>query len=108
MRWVALAGFFVFFVRGGLGVEAPDVLAGEACKLATKGDSPVAKACQEGGAEAAKEIMRKMRSKVNGGGGRRINCKDCHDHDADERYDTLTKDGRERFKAFLASYEKNK
>ena len=106
MRWVALAWFFVL---GSLGVDGSDARAGgEPCKLATKGDSPVAKACQGGGVEAAKKLMRQMRAKVNEGRTPKIACKDCHDHDADSRYDTLSKDGRERFKAFLSELDKKK
>jgi hypothetical protein len=102
MRWVALAWFFAV---GNVGVDGR---AGEPCKLATKGDSPVARACKEGGVEQAKKLMRSMRAKVNQYRNPRINCKDCHDHDADDRFDTLTKDGRDRFTAFLAEYERKK
>jgi hypothetical protein len=52
--------------------------------------------------------MRDMRVKVNKGRATRVACKDCHDHDEDQHYDTLTKDGRERFTALLAEYDKKK
>ena len=102
LRWVALA---TFLALGGTGSRAD---AGDPCKLAVKGDSPVAKACSQGGFDAAKKLMEKMRAKVNSGRATRISCNDCHDHGDDSRYDTLTKDGRERFKGFLAEYDKKK
>ena len=107
MRRVALACFFVFFVRGGVGVDAPEADGGEPCKLATKGDSIVAKACRKGGFTDARKLMREMRTVVNKSGPK-VECVDCHDHADDARYDTLTKDGRERFKAFLTEYDKKK
>jgi hypothetical protein len=98
-RWIALA---LLVIVGG------DGWAGEPCKLATKGDSPVAKACREGGFQAARKLMKDMKVKVNQGRTTRVDCKDCHDHDEDGHYDTLTKDGRERFTALLAEYDKKK
>jgi hypothetical protein len=107
MRWVALA---LFLVVGSTGVDGwSDARAGgpaSPCKLATKGDSIVAKACQEGGFEAAKSLMKKMRTKVNKGGGQKVECGSCHEGVDDGRYDLLTKDGRDRFKSFVADYLK--
>ena len=105
MRWVALAWFFVL---GSLGVDGSDARAGgPPCKLATKGESIVAKACQKGGYAEARKIMKEMKMAVNKGRDEQFDCKTCHDR-ADDSYDTLTKDGRERFKAFAAEYEKKK
>jgi hypothetical protein len=105
MRWVALASFLAL---GSIGVDGSDARAGgEPCKLATKGDSIVAKACQTGGYSEARKIMKEMRTAVNKGRSEKFECKTCHDK-ADDSYDTLTKDGRERFKAFVAEYDKKK
>jgi hypothetical protein len=105
MRWVALGWFLVVAIGG---VEGPDARAGgEPCKLATKGDSIVAKACQKGGYAEARKVMKEMKTAVNRGRDEKFDCKTCHDK-ADDSYDSLTKDGRERFKAFVAEYEKKK
>ena len=105
MRWVALAWFFVL---GSLGVDGSDARAGgPPCKLATKGESIVAKACQKGGYAEARKIMKEMKMAVNKGRDEQFDCKTCHDR-ADDSYDTLTKDGRERFKGFVAEYEEKK
>jgi hypothetical protein len=108
MRWVALAWFLAL---GSIGVDGSDARAGaQPCKLATKGDSIVGKACvgTEGGFKAAKALMKKMRLVVNKAGKEQFECTTCHDKADDERYDTLTKDGKERFKTFVAVYEKAK
>jgi hypothetical protein len=105
MRWVALAWFFVL---GSLLVDDSDARAvDELCKLATKGDSIIARACQKGGFTEARKLMKEMRTAVNKGRDEKYECKTCHDK-ADDRYDTLTKDGRERFKTFAAEYERKK
>jgi hypothetical protein len=99
LRWVVLV---TFLVLGGAGSRAQ---AGEPCKLATKGDSLVAKACQKDGVKEARKLMKEMRTAVNKGRDEKYECKTCHDK-ADDSYDTLTKDGRDRFKDFVAEYQK--
>jgi hypothetical protein len=104
MRWVALAWFLVL---GSIGVDGSDARAGEEkCKLATKGDSIVAKACQTSYKEARK-LMKHMCLVVNESRAEKFECKTCHDK-ADDSYDSLTKDGRDKFKAFAAEFEKKK
>jgi hypothetical protein len=96
-------------VLGGAGSRAR--AGGEPCKLATKGNSPVAQACAKndnGGVRGAKKVMKEMRIVVNKGRSEKFECMTCHDKADDDRYDTLTKDGRERFKDFVAEYEKKK
>ena len=105
MRWVALASFLAL---GSIGVDGSDARAGgEPCKLAIKGDSIVAKACLKGGYAEARKVMKEMKAAVNRGRDDKFECKTCHDK-ADDSYDTLTKDGRERFKGFVAEYEEKK
>jgi hypothetical protein len=102
MRWVALAWFFVL---GSLGVDGSDARAGaQPCKLATKGDSPVAKACASPrGFAAAKKLMHDMMKKANEDKSKEeLKCETCHQGVDDGRYDILTKTGRERFKDLVA------
>jgi hypothetical protein len=73
------------------------------CQLATKGDSPVAKACREGGIKSAKAAMKEL---VKGGraAGVRYQCDDCHLNDAD--YAQLTKGAEDKFAKLLAANRK--
>jgi hypothetical protein len=109
MRWVALAWFLAV---GTVGVDGSDARAGgEPCKLATKGDSIVSKACADpknGGVGGARKLMKEMLKVVNSGRSEKIECTACHAGVDDNRYDTLTKDGRDRFKAFVAEYDRKK
>jgi hypothetical protein len=108
MRWVALACFLSPLVLGSFGVDGSNARAEEEkCKLATKGDSIVAKACQKSYKEARK-LMKHMCTVVNEGRAEKFECKTCHDKADDSGYDTLTKDGRDRFKGLVAEYEKKK
>jgi hypothetical protein len=88
---VALAGL----IAPGLMVRAGDDI--EKCTIATQGDSPVAKACQEGGIRLAKrkmkELVRAAREK-----GMVSECTDCHDGiDAW----TLTKGANDKFRRLI-------
>lgn len=76
-----------------------------ACKLATKGESPVARACKTGGFRAAKKLMREMvdKAKKTQHG---LNCDTCHEGVDDGRYDLLKKDGRSRFDALVVAQKK--
>lgn len=81
-----------------------EVTADKPCMIATKGDSPVAKACASGGLVDAKRAMRdlvKQGKKV----GTKFECDDCHKNDTG--YD-LTDKGRENFKKLLAAVEGKK
>ena len=69
------------------------------CRTA-KGDSPVAKACQDGGLIAAKQAMRKLVREAKAGGAN-FECSDCHPDD--DSYDRLTADARDKFARLLAA-----
>jgi hypothetical protein len=71
------------------------------CTIATKGDSPVAKACREGGLFKAKTAMKAMAAKARKAG-TKFQCDDCHKDD--QKYD-LTADARDKFKKLLAASE---
>jgi hypothetical protein len=84
---------------------SPASAGGEPCKLATKGDSVVAKACREGGIPKAKAVMKDLVSRGKKKSGKDLGCKTCHDGIEDSRYDLLRKDARERFKELLATLQ---
>ena len=67
------------------------------CKLATEGDSPVAKACADGGIRPAKKVMKKM-LKAAKKKGEKMDCDGCH---PDDDYGKLTDDGKEKFEELL-------
>jgi hypothetical protein len=72
------------------------------CTIATKGDSPVAKACAEGGVKAAKTTMKELvRTAKNNGA--KFNCDDCHKNDTTFE---LQKDAPDKFKKLLAAQTK--
>ena len=64
------------------------------CKIATKGDSPTAKACASGGREAATKLMKDMVKKAKAKG-QKFTCDGCH-KDLDN-YE-LTKNANEDYK----------
>ena len=83
-------------------LHAPPAAAGDGrnCTIGGNGgDSPVDKACAEGGIDRAKATMKKMigiaRSKQRG---THWACDDCH---ADEETYRLTGDARQRFKELV-------
>ena len=80
---------------------ARDASAGDdaKCTIATKGDSPTAKACAKGGRAEAKKVMKEM-VKVAKGKGQKFTCDGCH-KDLDN-YE-LTKNGAEDFKKLEAA-----
>jgi hypothetical protein len=95
----------IALMLGFIGLVGPSVDAGVVrCKLATKGDSEVAKACKEGGVAKArglmKEMVKKAKSTMDG-----LECKTCHEGN-DEYYDVLKKDGRVEFDKMLAVLKK--
>ena len=47
------------------------------CKIATKGESPTAKACAKGGRDAARKLMREMINQAKGKGVS-FKCENCH------------------------------
>jgi hypothetical protein len=83
---VALA--FILAVSGGARAD------GGKCTLATKGDSPTAKACAKGGRDEAKKLMKEMVKKAKANG-QKFTCEGCH-KDLDN-YE-LTKDAKTDYK----------
>ena len=47
------------------------------CKIATKGDTPTAKACATGGREAARKVMKSMVDQAKAKG-QKFTCDGCH------------------------------
>lgn len=97
LRGTLLTGILgALLLVGGNGFAEGDAK----CTIATKGDSPVVKACQEGGLKAAKKVMKDMvkAAKTNG---TKFECDDCH-KDADGKYE-LTIDGKEKFQKLIAA-----
>jgi hypothetical protein len=74
------------------------------CVIATKGDSPVAKACVQGGLVDAKRVMRDL-VKQGKKAGQKFECDDCHKNDTG--YD-LTPQARDKFKALLGAIDGKK
>jgi len=72
------------------------------CTIATKGDSPTAKACVKGGRAEAKKMMKEM-VKIAKGAGQKFTCDGCH-KDLDN-YE-LTKNATEDFKKLEAVAKK--
>jgi hypothetical protein len=70
------------------------------CKLAVKGDSPVAQACRDGGVKAAKATMKELVAKAKANG-QKFKCDECHKDPQDNT--KLTADARDRFKKLLAA-----
>lgn len=72
------------------------------CKLATKAESDVGKACAEGGVKKAKGVMKDMVKRAKAAG-TKFDCDDCHKEDD---FSQLTADGAEKFKKLLAAIAK--
>jgi hypothetical protein len=97
---------------GGAPTSASTVPAGAAgasyngpdpCKLAVDGDSPVDKACREGGLRAAKTAMKTLLKDARNGG-LRFDCDDCHINEED--YAQLAQGTDEKFAKLLAAARK--
>ena len=69
------------------------------CAIATKGESPVARACNEGGLIQAKRTMRDLVKKGRAAG-TKFECDDCHKNDTNYE---LTAQARDNFKRLLAA-----
>ena len=72
--------------------------AAEPCRVA-KGDSPVARACAEGGVPRARESMRQLVRQARANG-TRFQCDDCHNQE--DRYEHLTAEAKQNFAKLLA------
>jgi hypothetical protein len=73
------------------------------CKLAVDGDSPVDKACREGGIKAAKTAMKSLLKDARANGAR-FDCDDCHINEED--YAQLSQGTDEKFAKLLAAARK--
>jgi hypothetical protein len=69
------------------------------CTIATKGDSPVAKACSSGGRPAAVKTMKQLVRSAKAAG-TEYKCDHCHEDMDDYK---LKSDAREDFKKLLAA-----
>lgn len=72
---------------------------GDKCTIATKGDSPVAQACAQGGVKAAKAKMKEL-VKTAKASGTKFDCDSCHKNDTTFELQT---DARDNFKKLLAA-----
>lgn len=99
IRGVLFVGFMLVGAGGRLLLAAD----GDKCTIAVKGDSPVVKACAQGGVKEAKAAMRELvkTAKANGA---KFQCDGCH-KDTDAKFE-LTADARDSFKKLLAAQKK--
>jgi hypothetical protein len=79
--------------------DAPGYGGPDPCRLAIKGDSPVAKACREGGIKSAKVVMKDLIKNARAAGVK-YQCDDCHANDSD--YTQLSKGAQDKFAKLLA------
>lgn len=95
-----LVGGFALALLGLVTFSAPSSrAAGQPCLIA-RGDSPVARACADGGVAKAKQTMRSMMKAARDAGTRFV-CDDCH---ADtERFEQLTPQAKSKFARLLAA-----
>jgi hypothetical protein len=70
------------------------------CKLALRGDSPVARACSTGGIKAAKSTMKDLVRQARDNGVK-LACDDCHQSEDD--YTRLTPEAKSKFAKLLAA-----
>ncbi len=70
---------------------------GGPCKIATKGDNGVVKACKEGGIKKAKGVMKAM-TKIAKQKGMKTDCDSCHKNETDW---ALTENGEKDFQKML-------
>jgi len=100
-----LRGMLLLTVLGStVAISGRAVADNKPCAIATKGDSPVAKACASGSVVDAKRVMRDM-VKSGKKAGVKFECDDCHKNDTG--YD-LTTQARENFKKLLAAADGRK
>jgi hypothetical protein len=91
-------------VIGLLAAAVPARAVDGPCKVATKGASPIAKACAAGGAHGAKDAykeMNRLKKKLKQQTGETMDCSKCHDGIDDGRYDLLKKDAAKQLDALL-------
>jgi hypothetical protein len=76
--------------------------ADDKCSVATKGDSPIAKACAKGGRTEAKKVMKEA-VKTAKANGTTFTCENCH---KDLESFELTKNARDDFAKLIAAQKK--
>jgi hypothetical protein len=99
LRSVANVVLAVVLVASVAGIASAD---DGKCTIATKGDSPTAKACAKGGRAEAKKLMKEM-VKVAKANGQKFTCDGCH-KDLDN-YE-LTKNAEADYKKLEAAQKK--
>src|SRR5947207_14462736 len=92
VRGLAVSGLLFFSLRPGVAAVLTK------CTIATQGDSPVARACAEGGTELARKKMKELVS-VGRSRGLKFGCDSCHNEDSN----ALTASARADFKKLLAA-----
>jgi hypothetical protein len=83
--------------------SSPSYNGPDPCKLAVDGDSPVDKACREGGIKSAKTAMKSLLKDARANGAR-FDCDDCHINEED--YAQLSQGTDEKFAKLLAAARK--
>jgi RNA polymerase sigma factor (sigma-70 family) len=74
---------------------------GDRCRIAGKGDSPVARACREGGIKRAKATMKQLQ-KLGKARGLKLECDECHKDESAGNW-TLAEGAAEKFNKLLAA-----
>jgi hypothetical protein len=98
LAFLILMGSASVLLAGPAAYKGPDP-----CALATEGDSPVDKACREGGIKAAKVAMKDLLREGRKAGVKH-ECDDCHI--ADDDYTKLTAGAEEKFTKLLNATRK--
>jgi hypothetical protein len=93
---------FALSLSLALAFGAGSSLAGDACTVATKGDSAPAKACAKGGRGEAKKTMKEM-VKTAKANGTNFTCEGCH---KDLEGFALTANARDDFAKLVAAQKK--
>jgi hypothetical protein len=97
--------FLIVFGSASILLAEPAPYKGpDPCTLAT-GDSPVAKACREGGIKSAKTKMKELLREGRAAGVKH-DCDHCHIDDAD--YSKLVQGAEEKFKKLIDAIAKKK
>ena len=95
-----LRGMMLLTVLGSAVAISGRAAADKPCAIATKGDSPVAKACASGGLVDAKRTMRDL-VKTGKKAGVKFECDDCHKDDTD--YSKLNDNAHKQLEKLLAA-----
>ena len=102
LRSLLIAGLLGSTLVIGGAVRAADEGGGK-CKVATKPETDVGKACAAGGIKAAKAKMKEM-VKAAKANGTKFQCDDCHIDDAD--FGKMADDSKDKFKKLMAALVK--